>query len=165
VKALHNLIGWNWGQYGEAVFFVQGAYRNAENGLKTFKWVPTFWKWSMDYLPLNQRIGQPECEDYWLLFDTSRLQKGSSCAISRVGREFLARWARKRSYNLGLLKLIVQSIHRLLQATKNTPSIYRKMAFHFSPFWISTLFHQMMRGWCWGRISSLRGVSPSIWIE
>ena len=37
VKALYKLIGWDWGQYGEAVFFVQGAYRNAENDLKTFK--------------------------------------------------------------------------------------------------------------------------------
>ena len=37
VKALSNLIGWNWGQYGEAAFFVQGAFRNADNELKTFK--------------------------------------------------------------------------------------------------------------------------------
>jgi hypothetical protein len=37
VKVLHNLIGWDWGQYGEAAFFVQGAYRDAENDLKTFK--------------------------------------------------------------------------------------------------------------------------------
>jgi len=37
VKVLHNLIGWDWGQYGEAVFFVQGAYRNADSDLKTFK--------------------------------------------------------------------------------------------------------------------------------
>jgi hypothetical protein len=36
-KALSNLIGWNWGQYGEAAFFVQGAFRNADNDLKTFK--------------------------------------------------------------------------------------------------------------------------------
>ncbi len=37
VKALSNLIGWNRGQYGEAAFFVQGAFRNADNELKTFK--------------------------------------------------------------------------------------------------------------------------------
>jgi len=35
--ALNNLVGWGWGQYGEAAFFVQGAYRNADNDLKTFK--------------------------------------------------------------------------------------------------------------------------------
>jgi hypothetical protein len=37
VKALRELIGWDWGQYGEAVFFVQGAYRSAGNNLNTFK--------------------------------------------------------------------------------------------------------------------------------
>jgi len=37
VKALNNLTGWNWGQFGEASFFVQGAYRNANSDLKTFK--------------------------------------------------------------------------------------------------------------------------------
>jgi len=37
VKALQSLVGWGWGQYGEVVFFVQGAYRNADSGLKTFK--------------------------------------------------------------------------------------------------------------------------------
>ena len=34
---LDNLVGWDWGQHGEVVFFVQGAYRNAANDLKTFK--------------------------------------------------------------------------------------------------------------------------------
>ena len=37
VMALHDIIGWDWGQYGDAVFFVQGAYRNADDDLKTFK--------------------------------------------------------------------------------------------------------------------------------
>jgi len=37
VKALYDLIGWDWSQYGEAVFFVQGAYRNVDDKLKTFK--------------------------------------------------------------------------------------------------------------------------------
>lgn len=39
VKALSNLIGWDWGQYGEAAFFVQAAFRDADNDLKMFKWV------------------------------------------------------------------------------------------------------------------------------
>ena len=37
VTALNSLIGWGWGQYGEAAFFVQAAFRNADNDLKTFK--------------------------------------------------------------------------------------------------------------------------------
>lgn len=37
VKALQNLVGRGWGQYGEVVFFIQGAYRSADSGLKTFK--------------------------------------------------------------------------------------------------------------------------------
>jgi len=37
VMALNNLVGWGWGQYGEAIFFIQRAYRNAGNDLKTFK--------------------------------------------------------------------------------------------------------------------------------
>lgn len=37
VTALNSLIGWGWGQYGEAAFFVQAAFRNADNNLKTFK--------------------------------------------------------------------------------------------------------------------------------
>ena len=37
VKALNSLIEWDWGRYGEATFFVQGAFQNADNNLKTFK--------------------------------------------------------------------------------------------------------------------------------
>ena len=37
VKALDSLIGWGWGQYGDAAFFVQAAFRDADNNLKTFK--------------------------------------------------------------------------------------------------------------------------------
>jgi len=35
--ALSSLIGSGWGQYGEAAFFVQAAFHNADNDLKTFK--------------------------------------------------------------------------------------------------------------------------------
>jgi hypothetical protein len=37
VKALRSLIRGNWGQHGEAAFFVQGAFRDANNDLKTFR--------------------------------------------------------------------------------------------------------------------------------
>ena len=36
-RVLNDLIGWDLGQYGEAVFFVQGAFRNAESDLKSFE--------------------------------------------------------------------------------------------------------------------------------
>jgi len=39
VKALSSLIGWDWGQCGDAAFFVQAAFRDADNDLKMFKWV------------------------------------------------------------------------------------------------------------------------------
>jgi hypothetical protein len=35
--ALWNLIGYDWKQHGDVVFFVQGAYRNNENAVKTFQ--------------------------------------------------------------------------------------------------------------------------------
>ena len=35
--ALWRLIGYGWGQHGDVVFFVQGAYRNNENVVKTFQ--------------------------------------------------------------------------------------------------------------------------------
>jgi hypothetical protein len=35
--ALWGLIGNGWGQHGDVVFFLQGAYRNNENAVKTFQ--------------------------------------------------------------------------------------------------------------------------------
>jgi hypothetical protein len=35
--ALMSLRGNDWGQHGEVVFFLQGAYRDKENAVKTFK--------------------------------------------------------------------------------------------------------------------------------
>jgi hypothetical protein len=39
LKVLQKLIGWDWGQYGDVVFFVQGAFQNEEGELKLFEWV------------------------------------------------------------------------------------------------------------------------------
>jgi hypothetical protein len=38
-SALHRLCGHSWGQYGDVVFFLQGAYRDEQGHLKTFKYV------------------------------------------------------------------------------------------------------------------------------
>lgn len=33
---LKGLVGWEWGQCGDLVFFVQGAYRDEKANIKTF---------------------------------------------------------------------------------------------------------------------------------
>lgn len=38
LKVLRELVGWNWGQYGDVVFFVQGAFQNEQGKLKLFEW-------------------------------------------------------------------------------------------------------------------------------
>lgn len=37
LKALRGLIGWNWGQHGDVVFFVQGAFRDEDGKLRLFE--------------------------------------------------------------------------------------------------------------------------------
>ncbi len=35
--SLRNLTGWEWGGYGDVVFFVMGAYCNENSDVETFK--------------------------------------------------------------------------------------------------------------------------------
>jgi hypothetical protein len=35
--ALSALVGYDWGQHGDVMYFVQGAYRRDDGGVKTFQ--------------------------------------------------------------------------------------------------------------------------------
>ena len=37
VASLRSLTGWEWGGYGDIVFFVMGAYQDSDGDVQTFK--------------------------------------------------------------------------------------------------------------------------------
>ena len=40
--ALHSLVGYDWGQYGDVAFYTIGAYRNKAQKIITFGYVESF---------------------------------------------------------------------------------------------------------------------------